>query len=327
MKPLTNQQRLHLVNSEQLYENYRAALRHAAAHTYGMRWKTVRGVEYLFRDSDARGNGKSLGPRSAETEAILASFLQGREAANERLAGIRAALDEQARLNKALRLSRVPRVIARILRELDAAGLYKSFTVLGTQALFGYEAAGGVQFLTELLASGDIDLLYDHRHKMTLVSGKLDGQGLLGLLKRADRSFECIRKRGFRAANAGQFMVDVIVPPRGMQVSDPVSFADDDLVAAEVPGLQWLLNAPKLDTVAIDETGWPTPLRVPDPRAFALHKAWFANRPDRDAIKKPRDLAQARAVAALVREYMPHLPFSEAIRSLHGDVRGLVDVL
>ena len=327
MKPLTNQQRLHLVNSEQLYENYRAALRHAAAHTYGMRWKTVRGVEYLFRDSDARGNGKSLGPRSAETEAILASFLQGREAANERLAGIRAALDEQARLNKALRLSRVPRVIARILRELDAAGLYKSFTVLGTQALFGYEAAGGVQFLTELLASGDIDLLYGHRHKMTLVSGKLDGQGLLGLLKRADRSFECIRKRGFRAANAGQFMVDLIVPPRGMQVSDPVSFADDDLVAAEVPGLQWLLNAPKLDTVAIDETGWPTPLRVPDPRAFALHKAWLANRPDRDAIKKPRDLAQARAVAALVREYMPHLPFSEAIRSLHGDVRGLVDVL
>ena len=327
MKPLTNQQRLHLINSEQLYENYRVALRHAAAHTYGMRWKTVRGVDYLFRDSDARGNGKSLGPRSEETEAILASFQQGREAANERLAGIRAALDEQARLNKALRLSRVPRVIARILRELDATGLYKSFTVLGTQALFGYEAAGGVQFLTELLASGDIDLLYDHRHKMTLVSGKLDGQGLLGLLKRADRSFECIRKRGFRAANAGQLMVDLIVPPRGMHVGDPISFADDDLVAAEVPGLQWLLNAPKLDTVAVDETGWPTPLRVPDPRAFALHKAWLASRPDRDAIKKPRDLAQARAVAALVREYMPHLPFSEAISSLHGDVRGLVDVL
>ena len=238
MKPLTNQQRLHLINSEQLYENYRVALRHAAAHTYGMRWKTVRGVDYLFRDSDARGNGKSLGPRSAESEAILASFLRGRETANERLAGIRAALDEQARLNKALRLSRVPRVIARILRELDAAGLYKSFTVLGTQALFGYEAAGGVQFLTELLASGDIDLLYDHRQKMTLVSSKLDGQGLLGLLKRADRSFECIRKRGFRAANAGQLMVDLIVPPRGMHVGDPISFADDDLVAAEVPGLQ-----------------------------------------------------------------------------------------
>lgn len=327
MKPLSNQQRLHLVNSEQLYENYRAALRHATAHKYGMRWKSVRGVEYLFRDRDARGNGKSLGPRSAETETTLAAFLQGRVTANERLSGIRAALDEQARLNKALRLARVPRVIARILRELDAASLNKSFTVLGTQALFGYEAAGGVQFLLELLASGDIDLLYDNRQKITLVSSKLDGQGLLGLLKRADRSFECIRKRGFRAANAGQFMVDLIVPPRGMHESEPVSFAAEDLVAAEVPGLQWLLNAPKIDTVAIDETGWPTPLRVPDPRAFALHKAWLANRPDRDPVKKPRDLAQAKAVAALVREHMPHLPFSEAIRSLHGDVRALVEML
>ena len=327
VKSLSNQQRLHLVNSEQLYDNYRVALRHAAAHRYGMRWKTVRGVEYLFRDRDARGNGRSLGPRGAETEATLAAFLLGREAANERLANIRAALDEQARLNKALRLSRVPRVIARILRELDAAGLNKSFTVLGTQALFGYEAAGGVQFLVELLASGDIDLLYDNRQKITLVSSKLDGLGLLGLLKRADRSFECIRKRGFRAANAGQFMVDLIMPPRGMHESDPVSFAAEDLLAAEVPGLQWLLNAPKIDTVAIDEGGWPTPLRVPDPRAFALHKAWLASRPDRDPVKKPRDLAQAQAVAALVREQMPHLPFSEAISSLHGDVRALVDVL
>lgn len=327
MRSISNQQRLNLVNSEQLYENYRAALQHASAHAYGMRWKTVRGVDYLFRDSDARGNGKSLGRRNADTEAILAAFQQGKQAANERLAGIRTALDEQARLNKALRLSRVPRVIARILRELDAAGLYKSFTVLGTQALFAYEAAGGVQFLAELLASGDIDLLYDNRQKITLVSHKLDGQGLLGLLKRADRTFECIRKRSFRAANAGQFMVDLIVPPRGMHEAEPISFADDDLVAAEVPGLQWLLNAPKLDTVAIDEEGWPVPMRVPDPRAFALHKAWLSTRLDRDPKKKPRDLDQARAVAALVREHLPHLPFSEAIRSLHGDVRALADQL
>ena len=86
-------------------------------------------------------------------------------------------------------------------------------------------------------------------------------------------------------------MVDLIMPPRGMHESDPVSFAAEDLVAAEVPGLQWLLNAPKIDTVAIDEGGWPTPLRVPDPRAFALHKAWLASRPDRDPVKKQRDLA------------------------------------
>jgi hypothetical protein len=57
MKPLSNQQRLHQVNTEQLYENYRSALGHAASYTYGMRWKAVRNTEYLFRDRDRHGNG------------------------------------------------------------------------------------------------------------------------------------------------------------------------------------------------------------------------------------------------------------------------------
>jgi hypothetical protein len=210
---------------------------------------------------------------------------------------------------------------------LDEAGVGDSFMLLGTQALYAYEAAAGVQFIAELLASGDVDLLYDTRKKMTVVSEKMHGDGLLGLLKKADRSFECIRKRGFRAANAGQFMVDLIIAPRGMHAAEPVTFADNDLVASEVPGLQWLLNVPKLETVAIDEDGWPVPLRTPDPRAFALHKAWLSQKPDREPVKKPRDLAQAKAVAAVVRDYMPHLPFAEVLTALHGDVRNMAGLL
>ena len=327
MQPLSNQQRLHLVNSQQLYENYIAAYRHARTHAYGMRWKTIRGVEYLFRERDRRGNGKLLGRRTPETEQILAAFQEGKARAQERLAAIRQQLDEQARLNKALRLARVPRVVARILRELEEHDLGNAFTVLGTQALYGYEAAGGVQFLLELLASGDVDLLYDARKKITLVSSRLDGEGLLGLLKKADRTFEPIRKRGFRAANAGQFMVDLVVGPRSMRESEPVTFGEDDLVASEVPGLQWLINAPKLETVAVDEDGQPVPFRVPDPRAFALHKAWLSQQPTREPVKKPRDLAQAREVAQLVREHMPHLSFGEALTSLHGDVRAMTELL
>lgn len=327
MRPLSNQQRLNLVNSEQLFENYQAALRQAQSYAYGMRWKKVRDIDYLFRESDRRGNGKSLGRRSPETEAILQAFHAGKETAMARLGAIKAQLDEQARLNKALRIARVPRVVARILRQLDEAGLGSTFTVMGTQAMYAYEAAAGVQFLAELLASGDVDLLYDTRKRLTLVSNKLDGQGLLGLLKKADRSFECIRKRGFRAANAGQFIVDLIIPPSGMQECEAVTFAEDDLVAAEVPGLQWLLNAPKLNAVAIDEDGWPVPFRSPDPRAFALHKAWLSQQLDRDPIKKPRDLAQARAVAEAINEYMPHLPLAEALKSLHGDVRAMAQLI
>lgn len=327
MKPLSNQQRLHQVNSEQLYENYRSALGHAASYIYGMRWKTVRNTEYLFRDRDRHGNGKSLGPRSEKTEALLVAFTAGREAAQERLRLITEKIDEQVRLNKALRLNRVPRVVARVLRELDRAGLHDEFMVIGTQALYAYEAAGGAHFLLELLASGDVDLLYDARKKLVVVSEKLDGNGLLGLLKKADRTFERVRENGLRAANAGQFMVDLVTAPSGMLNNQTITFSEADLVAAEVPGLQWLLNSPKLDVIAIDEDGWPVPMRVPDPRAFALHKAWLSSLPTRETLKKPRDLDQAQAVASLVKEQMPHLSFENALTSLHGDVRKMLPLL
>lgn len=111
----------------------------------------------------------------------MTAFTAGREAAQERLRLITEKIDEQARLNKALRLSRVPRVVARVLRELDRAGLHEEFMVIGTQALYAYEAAGGAHFLLELLASGDVNLLYDARKKLVVVSEKIDGNGLLGL--------------------------------------------------------------------------------------------------------------------------------------------------
>ena len=327
MKSLSNQQRLHQVNTGQLFENYRPALGHAASYTYGMRWKTVRNTEYLFRDRDRRGNGKSLGARSAQTEELLSVFSAGRTLAQERLQLITENIQEQARLNKALRLNRVPRIVARVLRELDRAGLHNSFTVIGTQALYAYEAAAGSHFLLELLSSGEVDLLYDTRQKMIVVSEKLDGNGLLGLLKKADKTFECIRKNDYRAANAGQFMVDLVIAPRGMSAAESITFSESDLVATEVPGLQWLLNSPKLDVVAIDEDGWPVPMRVPDPRAFALHKAWLSGLPTREPIKKPRDLDQALAVAQLIQDEMPHLSFESTLTSLHGDIRKMLHVL
>jgi len=169
LKPLSNQQRLNQVNTEQLFENFRSASVHAATYRYGMRWKTVRGTQYLFRDKDRRGNGKSLGPKAPETEAVLAAFVAGRAAAQERLKRITEKVQEQARLNKAL------------------------------------------------------------------------------------------------------------------------------------PGLQWLLNSPKLDAVAIDEDGWPVPMRVPDPRAFALHKAWLAD-DEQEQFKKA-----AKSILALSDEQIRQL--------------------
>ena len=68
-------------------------------------------------------------------------------------------------------------------------------------------------------------------------------------------------------------------------------------------------NAPAVEAVIIGSDGMPVRARVPDPRAFAVHKAWLSQQPDRDPIKKPRDLAQSQMMVEVLREHLPQYPF------------------
>jgi hypothetical protein len=45
---------------------------------------------------------------------------------------------------------------------------------------------------------------------------------------------------------------------------------------------------------------------APDPRWFALHKLWLANKPSRDPLKKDKDQAQGQYLLDLVADRMPH---------------------
>lgn len=83
----------------------------------------------------------------------------------------------------------------------------------------------------------------------------------------------------------------------------------EDPRAVGVEDLAWLVNSPKHDVVVVDERGYPIRMSVPDPRSFALHKAWLSSRDDRDPVKRRRDGGQARLVAEIATERLPHLPF------------------
>jgi hypothetical protein len=311
MRELTDQQRLFLIESEQLLTAWREAFRQKQAHRYGMRWVRAADHDYLVRLRDARGNGQSLGRRSLETEHIYAAFMAAKQRADERFATLSAALRQQARLNRAVRLGRLPTLIGRILHQLDLTGAEPGFTVIGTHALYAYETLAAVQFSMDLLASSDVDLLYDPRRSLALTAEKLEGQGLLGLLRKVDRSFAVLAARPFRAVNQAGFMVDLVIPPEGMAVNRAVRFAEEDLAAAEVPSLQWLLNSPRVEATVIAADGQPVLMRTPDPRAFALHKAWLSGQPDREPVKKGRDLGQARLTLQLLMEYLPQYPVDE----------------
>ena len=96
-----------------------------------------------------------------------------------------------------------------------------------------------------------------------------------------------------------------------MRVQPEPSFAVDDEFVAVEADMKWLIAAPKVRAVALDEDGYPAPLSVPDPRAFALHKFWLSLKSDRDPVKKPRDAAQSAAVVAMIEDLLPQYPFSE----------------
>src|SRR3546814_20244701 len=95
-------------------------------------------------------------------------------------------------------------------------------------------------------------------------------------------------------------MVDLIAPAP----KDPVRprtgrsriGGDDDLIAAEIFGLAWLVNSPGFEPMSIGEAGFPVRLACPDPRAFALHKLWLSQRDDREPEEKRRDRSEERPV-------------------------------
>ena len=164
-----------------------------------------------------------------------------------------------------------------------------------------------------LLATGDIDLLYDVWRHLRLAA-ELPPSGLLHLLRRVDKSFEASRGL-FRATNRDGFMVDLVDPlPRNRSVQGgPVSIGNyEDPQAVKIEGLIWLVNSPKQGVVIIDERGFPVEMSVPDPRSFALHKAWLCARDDRDPIQRGRDMGRRAsctacngAVATVIRQQQP----------------------
>ena len=239
-----------------------------------MAWKVRDGREYLYR-RDGRVE-KSLGPRSPATEEIERVFAAGKALAEERANGLRQTLRGMARVNRAMGLGRVPSLVGRILRRLDEAGILgEQVCVVGTNALFAYEARAEIRFQSDLLATADIDIALDARRNLAL-AGRAMPEGLLGLLRKIDASFAPITAGHFSAVNRDGLMVDLItpepklpmraVPRRQRRLGAEDIAAVDDVEAAEVPRLEMIVDAPRFTTVAVAEDGLPVWIAAADGR-------------------------------------------------------------
>lgn len=330
---LTNEQARQSVDCEQTFAVWRDADREFRERFAGsMFWRPAAtgDGEYLYRE--VRGAQRSLGPRSAETETAYQAFTEGRESVRETLRGTTQRLNGMAPVNKALRLNRVPVIAARILRRLDEVGLLgKPMRVAGTHVLYAMERACGVQVASDVLATGDVDLLWDSRAGLKLTAGSgVRTSGLLGVLQKLDRSFKPAGKDSFRAVNRDGYMVDLIAPhtSKDPMRSKPqrLGSSDDELTAVEIGGLAWLVNSPSFEQVVIGEDGYPLRMVTPDLRAWTVHKLWLCGRDDRDPAKRGRDRAQGVLAADLLRSRRPDLRFDEGtLSALPRAVRALID--
>lgn len=292
-----------------------------------MFWRTVKQRDYLIKESGRID--KSLGPRSEETESIFNEFRRRKLESETRKRELSDELARQQRVNAALRVGRAPNVVIDLLEALRRAGIQDHFMVIGTNALYAYETHAGVRFSGDLTATTDVDFLWDSRKHLALASCDPDfnAQGLIGVLKKADSTFQVHQKEPYRASNSKGYMVDVIK-------RRPASFFDDheagqirpvsdDFWAAKIINMDWLLSSPKFRQTVVAINGSMAEMVTVDPRAFVLFKLYMAGKEDRDPFKKPRDRAQAKAVFKLIEERLPHFGF-DRIHVFPGRIKNLL---
>jgi len=272
-------------------------------------WKAQDGVEYLIRSS-AKGSQKGLGKRTSETEAMYESFHARKTASKDRVTALEDRLESMQRINKALRVGRVPNIVVDLLNTIAKAGLSDFFMVIGTHALYAYEAEAGVRILnSEAMATQDVDLLWDTRKRIQFIQKLGPNSSMLGLLQKVDPTFRLRSRSLGTAVNASGFEVDIIRREAVGKDPHPLKITENEedfwVVQAKRAGV--LLSSKKFSSIVVSTTGQMARMTTVAPSVFVSFKRWMSEQHDRDAKKAPRDRLQAQLVEALIVSHLGHV--------------------
>ena len=194
-----------------------------------------------------------------------------------RVGSLKTAVAKHERMNRALRLGRMPNIAVAILRRLTDARLDEHFRVVDTHALYAYEAASGIAFASEITSTRDIDLLWDVRKRVTF-SQRLakDSPSMLVALQKVDKSFRLMDEQKYTAVNKDGFEVDII--RRMVSGNDPhpirLSEDEDDFWVVQAKRTAELQNAEEFSEIVVAVNGSMARMTEPEPRnRSALKKA------------------------------------------------------
>lgn len=315
MTPFTEEQLRTLVNLGQVYDHWVQSTRERRKLPYGMQWKTISGQDYLYEMRDRKGNGRSLGPRSSETEEQLKQYQAKRSDFDERTAAALGRLQQNAKIARALRLPGLAQEAGKILVEFDIREMLGSnFMVAGTNAILAYNLeAGGTIIIGADMATDDFDLLWSRDHSTSLMA-KDASPSILEALKAVDETYTVNEERPFQLRNRSAYEVEILVPPSELDALPKA----DRIRPASMDEVEWLLLGTPVEQVVPSKGDSAARIVAPDPRMFALQKLWLAEKPSRDPLKKPKDRRQGDALLdACAKADLPRHPLTkEFVKSL-----------
>jgi hypothetical protein len=306
------------IDAESVFTALEAARREAQEVRGSMVWRELNGKTRLIRVS-AAGAHTSLGELSDETQQLYDRFKARKEPLEARVVALKKQMEVHERLNRALRLGRVPNIVAATLKALQERDLLEHFTVVGTHALYAYETACGVRIRSDALATQDVDLLFDTHQRVRFLSRmtRLDSS-LLGVFRKVDPTFKIRQDRKETAVNADGFEIDIVRRAKKATDEHPMRMTErphagdpdgeDDFYAVQIPTGEQLAYGQKFSQVVVASNGRMARMPTVAPSVFVGVKRAIAQRPDRDPLKRNKDVLQADVVAQLVAEYLPHLP-------------------
>lgn len=264
---------------------------------------------FLDGSPTATGGQTSLGPPSPENEQIYERFMARKTTVEARQKQLRETVQQHTRINRALRVGRVPNVVMNTLNALAGAGLQQHFLTVGTHALYAFETACGVRVQTEATATQDIDLLPDTRKylKFSTTMQRLD-TSLLSIFQKVDKTFVLRDDQKYTAVNAAGFEIDVIQRAAQSRAgSDPhplsVSAFEKDFWAVQVPSGQALLDDGRFSQMVVATNGNMATMHAPSPDNIVRIKTALSQAPDRDPLKSRKDLLQAQVVQQLLNDH------------------------
>ncbi|WP_370139959.1 MULTISPECIES: GSU2403 family nucleotidyltransferase fold protein [unclassified Bradyrhizobium] len=284
--------------------DYGDVLRARDAYAGGMQWLTAKGNQYLtrYRQDPLTGDKKagSLGRRTPETEKIYDAFMKERGELDARIAELRPAMAEQARMAKALRLSRAPSEVGGVLRAIGTSDLLDRVTLVGEASVYAYENEMTSFLPRDVLPDDGLDLLV-----ADLASADLLDE-LVAVLRRA--KIPVTRKRA--KGDVAELRTDDNLKIRLLTSSSIERLVDDYESDAAAHARRWASEQPPIRSVVIDRSGRAASISVLEPRAWAILRCVLLDMEEMSAGRRETSTELVSATARMIHDRWPE-PFAE----------------